>query len=61
MIDETPRAGDLCRECGTPLEVSEVSDEREPSQGATLVLRCANGHATTVHRHARSGDDAPAA
>ena len=57
MTDETPRAGDLCPECGTPIEVTEVTEESDGGEGATLVLRCANGHVRTVHRHHESGEE----
>lgn len=52
MTEEPTRAGELCAECGTPLEVAQVEEDQEPAHGATLTLRCANGHVRVVHRHA---------
>lgn len=52
MTDDGVRTGERCAECGTPLEVAEVAEDATPDEGATLTLRCANGHARTVHRHA---------
>jgi hypothetical protein len=59
MTDETPRAGEMCADCGTPLEVADVNDDADAATGATLVLRCPNGHVRTVHRTRESVDAQP--